>query len=385
MLGGSSVNRRAYDIVIVGAGIVGAACAAECAQEGMLVAVVEAACVGGGATGAGMGHILVVDDSEALFALTYYSRSLWDQLAEELPPECEFQRYGTIWIASEDEDMELLKRKEQFYRARGVAVQILDERALAEAEPNLRKGLRGGLLVVADSVVYPPCAAQFLLERAQARGAKIFFGQPALQCEAQGVRLRDGSLIPADVIVIATGTWASELVPALPIRKRKGHLAITERYPDFVRHQLVEVGYTKSTHAHEADAVAFNVQPRPTGQVLIGSSRQYTTDDSHVDHKTLARMLQRACTYLPRLAELMIIRTWTGFRATTPDNLPLIGPIPGHERLYLATGHEGLGITTSLGTAKLLTAHLLKRSPPISPEPYLPARMENPVWLSASR
>jgi glycine/D-amino acid oxidase-like deaminating enzyme len=85
-------------------------------------------------------------------------------------------------------------------------------------------------------------------------------------------------------------------------------------------------------------------------------------------------MLQRACEYMPKLARLSAIRTWTGFRAATPDALPLIGPHAGCDRLYLATGHEGLGITTSLGTAKLLVNQLLKRPSKIPVEPYLPTR-----------
>ncbi len=378
------MSPRAYDVIIVGAGIVGAACAAECAKEGMRVAVVESSCVGGGATAAGMGHIVVMDDSDAQFALTRYSQCLWDQLADDLPPECEFRRYGTIWIATDEEELGHLRRKEQFYRERHVSVEFLDERALAEAEPNLREGLRGGLLVSGDSVVYPPCAARFLLERARDRGAAIFIGQSVVRLDKQGVTLRDGSFLPAGAIINATGTWASELMPGLAIKKRKGHLAITDRYPGFVRHQLVEVGYLKSAHAHEASSIAFNIQPRPTGQLLIGSSRQYDVESSDVSHEVLARMLARACAYLPQLAELSIIRTWTGFRAATPDNLPLIGPLPGHEYLYLATGHEGLGITTSLGTAQLLVAHLLKRPPAIPPEPYLPSRMESLTCLRSS-
>ena len=88
-----------YDVVIAGAGIVGAACAAECARAGMRVAVIEAALIGGGATAAGMGHIVVMDDSEAQFALTRYSQVLWDELAGELTPDVEFEAFGTIWVA----------------------------------------------------------------------------------------------------------------------------------------------------------------------------------------------------------------------------------------------------------------------------------------------
>jgi D-hydroxyproline dehydrogenase subunit beta len=86
-------------------------------------------------------------------------------------------------------------------------------------------------------------------------------------------------------------------------------------------------------------------------------------------------MIERALEYMPGLGRLSAIRAWTGFRAATPDKLPLIGPHVEHERLYLATGHEGLGITTSLGTARLLVDQILRRTPAIPVDPYLPARV----------
>jgi glycine/D-amino acid oxidase-like deaminating enzyme len=158
------------------------------------------------------------------------------------------------------------------------------------------------------------------------------------------------------------------------IKKRKGHLVITDRYPGFVRHQLVELGYLKSAHSVSADSVAFNVQPRRTGQILIGSSRQYGAEGKEVDYPILTRMLQRAQEYIPGLAQMSAIRTWTGFRAATADKLPLIGPWPGDDSLFLATGHEGLGITTSLGTARILVDQITGATPEIPIEPYLPSR-----------
>src|SRR4029453_15876616 len=98
-----------------------------------------------------------------------------------------------------------------------------------------------------------------------------------------GVRLRDGAAISAGLIVNSAGSWSPMLTPGVDVKKRKGHLVITDRYPGFVRHQLVELGYLKSAHSLTADSVAFNVQPRRTGQLLIGSSRQYGVDDAHVD------------------------------------------------------------------------------------------------------
>ncbi|MFL6637103.1 MAG: FAD-dependent oxidoreductase, partial [Paraburkholderia graminis] len=133
------------DALIVGAGIVGAACAAELAALGMRVEVLDAQGIGGGATAAGMGHLVVMDDSEAQFALTNYSCRLWREAKDELPSMVEYETCGSIWVAADDEEMAEVRRKEKYYRARGVAVEVLDERALAEAEPNLRQGLAGGL------------------------------------------------------------------------------------------------------------------------------------------------------------------------------------------------------------------------------------------------
>ena len=374
------MSSKAYDVVIIGAGIVGSACAAECAREGLTVAIVEAGIIGGGATAAGMGHLVVMDDSEAQFALTRYSQQLWDEIRDELPSEVEHDACGTIWIAADDEEMTEALRKAKFYSDRGVPVEILDAQSLGEAEPQLRPGLVGGLRVPGDSVIYPPCAAQFFVDQALARGAELFLGAAVETITTDGIRLRDGTSIAAGVIVNSTGSWSPELTPGLCVKKRKGHLVITDRYPNFLRHQLVELGYLKSAHSVTADSVAFNIQPRKTGQLLIGSSRQYDVDESNVDVSILARMLDRAVEYLPGLRKLSSLRTWTGFRAATPDKLPLIGPHTEHKRLYLATGHEGLGITTSLGTAKLLVAQIMNRETAIPVAPYLPARIaQEPV------
>lgn len=374
------MSSKTYDAIIIGAGIVGSACAAECAREGLSLAIVEAGIVGGGATAAGMGHLVVMDDSEAQFALTRYSQQLWDEISDELPREVEHDACGTIWIAADDEEMAEARRKERFYSDRGVKTEILDAHSLAEAEPNLRPGLVGGLRVPGDSVIYPPCAAQFFVDQATAKGAQLFLGAAVEAITADGVRLRDGTSISAGLIVNSAGSSSPVLTRGLSVKKRKGHLVITDRYPNFVRHQLVELGYLKSAHSLTAESVAFNVQPRQTGQLLIGSSRQFGVEDSTVDTAILTQMLDRAVAYLPKLGKLSSLRTWTGFRAATPDKLPLIGPHTEHERLYLATGHEGLGITTSLATAKLLVAQIMNRETAIPVTPYLPARMaQEPV------
>jgi glycine/D-amino acid oxidase-like deaminating enzyme len=371
---------QSYDVVVAGGGIVGAACTLAFAQTGLSVALIERELFGSGATAAGMGHIVVMDDSEAQFTLTRRSQQLWQALSPNLPSSAEYETPGTLWVASDDEELAEATRKYSWLTTRDVPSRLLTSRELALLEPNLQSGLVGALLVSQDAVVYPPTVALHLTQQAQSLGATLLVGHSVTQLNDGEATLDDGTRLRAPRLVNALGAEAPRCTPGIPVKKRKGHLAITDRYPGFVRHQLVELGYLKSAHSVSSDSVAFNVQPRQTGQILIGSSRQFGNEDSAVDHSLLTAMLQRAALYLPALASLSMLRVWTGFRAATPDKLPLIGPYPCDPTLWLATGHEGLGITTALASAELLAAQFSGSQPAIPPEPYLPARF-TPVQI----
>ncbi|MCO4883133.1 FAD-dependent oxidoreductase [Paraburkholderia caribensis] len=366
------------DVVIVGAGIVGAACAAELAARGLRVTVLDAAGIGGGATAAGMGHIVVMNDSPAEFALSRYSRDLWLALAPRLRTRDAFARCGTLWVAADAEELDAAREMHAAFAAQDVAAQLLDERALYDCEPSLAPGMAGGLLIGHDSIVYAPSATQWLLTQSPgAARIDVRLHVQAVAVDARHVTLSNGERVGGAHIVVANGLQARELVRGLPLQPKKGHLLITDRYPGYIRHQLLELGYIKSAHHATGTSVAFNAQPRPTGQLLIGSSRQFDTTDPAVDMHVLAQMLQRAARYLPALPTLNGIRAWTGFRAASPDGLPLIGPAGGAAPgVWLAVGHEGLGVTTSLGTAQLLAAQITQTAAAIAVDPFLPARFE---------
>ncbi|HEY4047348.1 MAG TPA: FAD-dependent oxidoreductase, partial [Acidobacteriaceae bacterium] len=361
-----------FDSIVVGAGIVGSACALALARAGMRVALVEADNPGMGATAAAMGHIVILDDSPAQFRLTHYSQQLWKELANSLPPSCEYKPIGTLWIAEDDEEMGEIVRKHGHYGEGGVQTKILSPDQVYAFEPNLRSGLSAGLLVPSDCVVDAPAVAKHLAEQCIAAGG-LLIHERAIAMGQGAVQLASGAVLQSNRIVNAAGEHAGRLTEGLPIRPRKGHLALTDCYPGLVRHQIVELGYLKSAHLTTEDSVAFNVQPRASGQILIGSSRQFDAENAEVDSGVLSRMLERAIRYLPMLEQIPVVRVWTGFRTATPDKLPLIGPWPHDESVFLATGHEGLGITTSLGTAELLAAQICGREAEISIEPYLPS------------
>jgi D-hydroxyproline dehydrogenase subunit beta len=176
----------------------------------------------------------------------------------------------------------------------------------------------------------------------------------------------------AGTIVNAAEAWASELMPQVDLKKRKSHLLITDRYAGYVGQ--MELGYLKSVQPLASDSVAFNVQPRITGQLLSGSSRQCGAEATSVDSEIPSRIPGRAAREsMPGLVELSTIRAWKGFRAATPDRVPYNRPWPQDKTIFLATGHEGLGITFALGTGQLVADQLTKSQ--ISIAPYLAARI----------
>ncbi|HIE4797540.1 TPA: NAD(P)/FAD-dependent oxidoreductase [Serratia marcescens] len=361
---------RGVDAIVVGAGIIGAACAWRLAREGYRVSVVDDCRAG--ATAAGMGHLVCMDDNPAELALSAYSLRLWREVTGRMPQACAWRGCGTLWLAEQANEMAIAEQKRERLAEQGVAAELLTAEQVAAMEPMLRQGLAGGLRVPGDGILYAPHAARWLLADA-GMAIDVVQGE-AIALDEAAVRLADGRELAAPVVVLACGLRANDLLSQPLLRAKKGHLAITDRYPPRVRHQLVELGYGASAHASDGASVAFNVQARPTGQWLIGSSRQFDSVDSSLDMPLLAAMLMRAQHFLPTLAQLNIIRCWTGLRAASADGLPLLGAHPRHTWLWLALGHEGLGVTTALGSAALLAAQIGRQAPEIDDSPYLAAR-----------
>jgi glycine/D-amino acid oxidase-like deaminating enzyme len=360
-------------VVIVGAGVVGAALADLLARAGVGVLVVEREFAGAGSTGAAMGHLVVMDDSPAQLALCHLSRLRWDTLRHELSADTEFTRSGTLWIAATESELEDARRKVTRFRHEGIATELLEGDEVQRVEPELAPGLAGALRVPDDMVCYPPAIARRLLDRAMAHGAKLVRGA-ASAIGAEGVLLDGGETLGGDAIVVAAGAHSAALLPGLPLLPRRGHLVITDRVPFTIQHQLVELGYLHTAHTLGGASVAFNIQPRRTGQLLIGSSRELVGFDPVINRPLVGRMLQRAVQFVPAVERALVMRTWVGFRPAPPDALPLIGRWPALPRTWVATGHEGLGITMAPVTAELIAADLLQQAAPLDPAPYRPDR-----------
>jgi D-hydroxyproline dehydrogenase subunit beta len=365
------------DVAIVGGGIVGCACARAAARAGLRVALFEAQRIGAGATAAGMGHLLTLDDDPAEFALARLSMQLWREWSGW--ESIERRSTGTLWLAETAAQRDAAHAKLARLRAAGLEADWLAPDALHAAEPRLARDLAGALRVAGDEVAYGPEMAARLAADVRAAGGRVQEMRPVAALSEEGLLLADGSRVRAGHVLLAAGCDSVRLWPGespLALRPRKGQLAITARYPGYVHHALVELGYIDAAHGNADESVSFNAQPRASGQVLLGSTRSYRDTSAVVDAALLARMVRRAQRFLPDIGHLQMLRSWAGFRPATPDGRPLIGRIPASDRgnQWVATGHEGLGLTTAAGTASVWLDLLLGRPPAIDPAPYSPER-----------
>jgi glycine/D-amino acid oxidase-like deaminating enzyme len=391
-------------VVIIGAGMVGAATAAALAATGRRVLVVDRRGPLGGATAAGEGNILVSDKLPGPeLTLALRSAALWRSLAaevadaggaEEAGPEFEFEAKGGVVVAHDQAQLAALRALGRQQAAAGVEVTALDPGGLREAEPRIAAGLAGGAFYPQDSQVQPMQAALALLGRARRAGAQMIGGADVLALErgpdgaAAGLVTSRGR-VATPVVVNAAGPWSGEVADRLgtsvPVRPRRGRILVTEPLTAAViRHKVYEADYVgavvSDSAALQCSAV---VEGTASGTVLVGSSRDAAGFSMAPDPAALAEMARRAVRLFPFLAGVRAIRSYTGFRPASPDHLPVIGAdaeVPG---LFHATGHEGAGIGLAPATAELITALVAGTAPPVDPAPFTPARfgLDTPVGV----
>ncbi|MER6122099.1 FAD-binding oxidoreductase [Streptomyces sp. NPDC001795] len=375
-------ERLTCDVVVVGAGMVGAACALYAARAGLDVALVDRGPVAGGTTGAGEGNLLVSDKAPGPeLELALLSRRLWACVAEELGGAVEYEPKGGVVVASTSEGLTALADFAAGQRAAGVETVDVPADRLHEIEPHLAPELAGAVLYPQDCQVMPTLAAAHLL---RASGARLLTGQAVTgvlrtsKGAVRGVRTTGGDL-HAPAVVNATGTWGGELAALagvhLPVLPRRGFVLVTEPLPRRVRHKVYAADYVADV---ASDSAALGTSPvvegTAAGPVLIGASRERVGFDRSFSLPVVRALAAGATRMFPFLERVRAMRAYLGFRPYLPDHLPAIGPDPRVPGLFHACGHEGAGIGLATGTGHLIAQVLRGETPELDLAPFRPDR-----------
>jgi glycine/D-amino acid oxidase-like deaminating enzyme len=379
------------DVLVIGAGIVGAACAYYCTAAGLRVSVVERGGIGSGTTSACEGNILVSDkEPGAELDLALLSSRLWRQIGEDLGRSTiEYEAKGGVVVAGSQDTADGLRHLTAGQRRAGVDAVDIGPDELFELEPHVTRQAVGGAFYAQDAQVQPMLATAQLLRRARLLGATVHSGTGVTgfvrdkQGAVTGVRTdsADVPVLHAQWVINAAGTWAghlSELAGApVPVLPRKGFILVTEPLPRVVRHKVYTAEYVANVASSDAGLeTSVVVEGTRAGTVLIGASRERVGFDRSMSLPVLRKLAAQAIGLFPFLADISLLRSYLGFRPYCPDHLPVIGPDPRAPGLLHACGHEGAGVGLAGATGHLLAQHLSGEKPDLDLTPLRPHRFE---------
>jgi glycine/D-amino acid oxidase-like deaminating enzyme len=374
------------DVVIVGAGIVGAACAYYASRAGLRVTVVDRGPLAGGTTSAGEGNILASDKVPGPeLDLIVRSRQLWREIGADVGHgRIELEPKGALVVASSPAGLTDLEALATAQRAAGVDSVGVSPGELPAYEPQLARGLAGGVFYPGDLQVQPMKAAARLLADARLHGAAVLLGVEVVAIgvtdrAVSHVRLADGRRIEAAAVVNAAGTWSGAVAALagvdLPIAPRRGFILVTEPIGPQIRHKVYAAEYVSNVGSdREGLETSAVIEGTPAGTVLIGASRERVGFDLRLSLPVLRQLARQAVALFPFLATVCAIRAYRGFRPYSPDHTPVIGADPRVAGLYHACGHEGAGIGLAPVTAELVVAALTGRPPTVAAQSFSPGR-----------
>ncbi|MEW2359390.1 FAD-binding oxidoreductase [Spirillospora sp. NPDC029432] len=380
-------------VVVLGAGIVGAACARELALAGLAVTVLERGGPAAATTAHGEGNVLVSDKGPGPeLELARLSRRLWPEVLDGAgdAAAAEWDPKGGIVVATTADGARELERFAASQRAAGVDARPMDAAELAAAEPYLTRDTTAAVAYPEDAQVQPAGAAGVLLAAALRAGAELRTGCEVLGAVTAGGRITGVrtslGLVGGDAFVNAAGPWSGALAARLgapvDVRPRRGEVLVTAPLPPTVFHKVYDADYVGAVGSGAGDLqTSAVVESTRAGTILLGSSRRRVGFDDRLRPEVLAAIAAKALRLFPRLAGVPVMRAYGGFRPYVPDHLPVIGADPRLAGLWHASGHEGAGIGLSVGTARVLSDLLHGRAPGIDPAPF---RADRPAVLGGT-
>ncbi|MBB1059803.1 NAD(P)/FAD-dependent oxidoreductase [Marilutibacter spongiae] len=411
-------TQNPFDVVIVGGGVIGLACALSLIEAGRSVCVVEAGRVGGGSSHGNCGTITpshapplaapgmvatalrwMFTPDAPLYIKPRIDPALWrwllafalrcnerDWRASSMAKarllndsrarledwmtrhglDCEFRASGEDYVFRDPREFEHGQKELVLLEEAGIPYRLVDGPAYEAGEPALKPGVAGAICFDGDAALRPDRYVAELARVVRARGGTIIEHCAVTSVESgrpARVRTARGDLAGRDV-VFAVGAWSPRMadafgVPALRalLQPGKGYSITYSRPSRVPRRPLV-------LHERSVCVTVWEAGFR------LGSTMEFSGYDTELNPRRLAALERGAAEYLHEPVGPVVQERWYGWRPMSRDDVPLIGAVPGREGLWLATGHGMMGVSMSAGTGQLLADVICGRTPEIDPAPY---------------
>ncbi|MFK4425053.1 NAD(P)/FAD-dependent oxidoreductase [Bacillus sp. RC51] len=387
---------RHCDVLIIGGGIIGCSIAYYTSEYGRDVTIIEKGEFVSGTSSRCDGNILAIDKDPGFDSqMSLVSQNLVTELSEELEHSFEYRAPGSILVCESDEEMEAAQQWVNRQKEAGLPFRMLDRQDIKEESPFFADDLLGGLECATDSTVNPYLLAFSLLTESKKFGTKAFNHTEVKEVK----RDIDGSFIvettngtfTAKQVVNAAGVWAPKIGQMLdvniPIEPRKGHIIVASRQQHVGCRKVMEFGYliSKFGGKRKVDAltekygVALVFEPTESQNFLIGSSREFVGFHTKINNEVIKCIANRAIRFYPKMADMMVIRSYAGLRPWTEDHLPIISGVEHIPNYFIAAGHEGDGISLAAVTGKVIEELLNEKETIIPIEPLRLSRFTERV------
>jgi glycine oxidase len=370
------------DVVVVGGGVIGLAVAYHLGGEKVQVTLVERGAIGREASWTAAGYLSFQGSSNRpgpRLELTRTSARMYEgwirELAEVTPADTGFWRCGLLELSLSEAEVKEAHELAAWQRAAGYSVEWLDAATVRKRQPWLAGDLpvHGALLFPEVAQVRPPRLLKALAEATGRRGVHIREHTAVTSIARSGDRvagvvLAGGEAIAAPIVVNATGSWAPQLAPemaGLPVKPIKGTIVLLEVLDQPSRELLI------SSHG--------SLYPRADNKLLLGATMEDVGYDKGVKLDALQTLVRQGITLVPRLKYANLAGAWAGLRPFSHDNLPYLGPVPGLDGAFVATGHYRSGILLAPITGLLLKEMILKQPSTLPLEAYQMSRLSRQI------
>lgn len=319
--------------------------------------------------GMSMGERSFRRGTAALVELSRYSLEAYEETDRWCPGRIGLERRGLLVLALTPRGLASAAADAALLAACGVTGETLDADGVRRLEPAIRGDLEGAAYYPGEAHLRPLAAVEAIAERARRSGVCFERGTEAFDFELAGGRVRNvvttRGRISAGRVILATGAWSMELARRLDVRVPV----------------LGGKGYSMMVRApRPAPAIPMMILERkvavtPYGEELrLAGTLELVAGDLSISPRRVASIRRGAATVLPLDESAPADRIWRGLRPCTPDGLPIIGRAPALENVFIATGHQMLGIQTGPATGRLVADLVLEREPAFDPAPFRPER-----------